>query len=218
MDWPGVSRKQFTYSPDAPHFRFSNFTFAAAAVFIIASTLADTVLLYRAYTLWDRQLSIVLAPVVLLLSSVGAGIYALILAGKLGGILSSTDFPVSDTTLKEAKIGTLVFAGSTLVVNLILTGLIVYRVRQCSQITNKYLPSSEHVNNKPLVKLIMGSCLLYPIAIAALYGGAIGVRTEAYFVGPILAQIMGISPTFMIVEIDLTLKSPISGSEHQGEI
>ncbi|KIK53294.1 hypothetical protein GYMLUDRAFT_250547 [Collybiopsis luxurians FD-317 M1] len=171
--------------------------------------MADTVLLYRAYTLWDCQVSIFIAPVALLLLGIGAGIYTLVSAGK-------GDLNTNFTLLLEAKIGSNIFAGSTLITNLILTGLIVYRVRQYSQITNKYLPSSEHVN-KPLIKLIVGSCLLYPVAIAALWA-VIGTGTAVNFVEPMLAQTMGISPTFLIVEIDLTLNSPISGSKHQGEV
>ncbi|KIK58054.1 hypothetical protein GYMLUDRAFT_262676 [Collybiopsis luxurians FD-317 M1] len=176
--------------------------------------MADIVLLYRAYTLWDRRVVIVIGPFVLLVSSIVAGLYSLVLASKGA---TNTDFLAADTMLNDSKIGIEVFAGCTLFTNLILTGLIVYRVRQRTQITNKYLPSSEHVNNKNLIKLITGSCLLYSIAIVATYGEAIGVGTDPDFVAPILAEMMGISPTFMIVEIDLILNSPINGFEQQGE-
>ncbi|KIK63157.1 hypothetical protein GYMLUDRAFT_41481 [Collybiopsis luxurians FD-317 M1] len=106
--------------------------------------------------------------------------------------------------LKHAEIGILVAASSTLVTNLSLTSLIVYRVRKLSQITNMYLLSSERVNNKPLVKLLIGSCLLTSVAILAIYGEIVRARgTDSTLVAPMLALTMGISPTFMIVEIDL---------------
>ncbi|KIK58050.1 hypothetical protein GYMLUDRAFT_262674 [Collybiopsis luxurians FD-317 M1] len=182
--------------------------------------MADIVLLYRAYTLWDRRVVIVIGPFVLLVSSIVAGLYGLVLASK-GAIntdflAANTDFFAANAMLKDSEIGKEIFAGCTLFTNLILTGLIVYRVRQRTQITNKYLPSSEHVKNKNLIKLITGSCLLYSMALVATYGEAIGGGANP-FVAPILAEMMGISPTFMIVEIDLILYSPINGTEQQGE-
>ncbi|KIK63156.1 hypothetical protein GYMLUDRAFT_41480 [Collybiopsis luxurians FD-317 M1] len=208
LDW--ISRKQsFTLPADARYFGFWNFNLAAAGVLIVASTIADALLLYRTYTLWDRQMSPVIAPVILMLLSFGAGLYAIII-GRKGSILFVADPLAGDTMLNNAAIGILAFACSTLVTNLILTGLIVYRVRQLSQITNRYLPFSEHVNNKPLVRLIIGSCLLYPVAIIAMCV-VIEVGTNLIFVTPMVAQMMGISPTFMIVEIDLALNSSIRG-------
>ncbi|KIK63159.1 hypothetical protein GYMLUDRAFT_41482 [Collybiopsis luxurians FD-317 M1] len=172
--------------------------------------------LYRAYTLWDRQLSIAIAPIILMLSSFGASLYGIITYGK-GSVLSTTNILAGDKMLKNGVIGVLIFAGSTLVTNLSLTALIVYRVRQLSQITNRYLPSSEHVNNKPLIRLVIGSCLLYPIAIVTMFVAICTARgADSTLVAPMIALIMGISPTFMIVEIDLALNSPISGPKRHG--
>ncbi|KIK63112.1 hypothetical protein GYMLUDRAFT_41427 [Collybiopsis luxurians FD-317 M1] len=210
MDW--VSGRQSLAEPDAHYFGFWNFGLAAAAVLIVASTMADALLLYRTYTLWDFRVSIVIAPVILILSSIGAGLYAIIMCGKASKPLI-TDLLAGNTILKDAEIGMLAFVCSTLVTNLSLIGLIVYRVRQMSQITNKYLPSSEHVNNKSLVRLIIGSCLLYPLTIATICGEVIGVGTDVTFVLPIAAQMMGISPTFLIVEIDLALNNSTNGLE-----
>ncbi|KIK57755.1 hypothetical protein GYMLUDRAFT_45928 [Collybiopsis luxurians FD-317 M1] len=135
-----VSGKQSLTEPDAHYFRFCNFELAASVVFTVASTMADTVLLYRAYTLWDRKKTIVIPAVILLLSSfgmlkrcrkkilnwsAGSGVYAIILGGK-GRTLLITDFLAGETMLKDAKIGILIFACSTLVTNLSLTGLIEF--------------------------------------------------------------------------------------------
>ncbi|KIK53296.1 hypothetical protein GYMLUDRAFT_941572 [Collybiopsis luxurians FD-317 M1] len=97
-------RKYPLVEPDAHYFGFCNFNLAATTMFIVASTVADTTLLYRAYTLWDRQTFIVLAPIILLLSSFGAGLYALVL-GQKGGMLIITNFLADDTMLNDAKIG-----------------------------------------------------------------------------------------------------------------
>ncbi|KIK63154.1 hypothetical protein GYMLUDRAFT_41478 [Collybiopsis luxurians FD-317 M1] len=156
MDW--VSGKQSLAEPDAHYFDFWHFSLATAAVFTVAS-MGDAVLMYRAYTLWDRRLSIVIAPVALMLLSTGAGIYAIIMCGK-GSILLITDFHAGGTILKDGEAGILAFACITLITNLSLTGLIVHRVRQLGQITNKYTPSSERINNnKLLVRLMLMSAV-----------------------------------------------------------
>ncbi|KIK63113.1 hypothetical protein GYMLUDRAFT_41430 [Collybiopsis luxurians FD-317 M1] len=69
MDW--VSGKQSLTEPDAHYFGFWSFNLAAAAVLTVAGTMADALLLYRTYTLWDRRVSVVIAPTILILSGIG---------------------------------------------------------------------------------------------------------------------------------------------------
>ncbi|KAF5371432.1 hypothetical protein D9757_010010 [Collybiopsis confluens] len=94
--------------------------------------------------------------------------------------------------------------GGAILNNLVLTTLIVYRVRKLTKVANKYLSDSEQVRSGRLVKVIVGSYLLYGIGMVALLGYVMPKPTiDPLKLTPILALIVGISPTFLVVELDL---------------
>ncbi|KAF5377314.1 hypothetical protein D9757_008049 [Collybiopsis confluens] len=105
------------------YYAFWNLNFAIAILFTIASVLADSVLVYRAYTLWDHQLRVIVAPTILLLMGLAAEIYVLAIFRK-GYMLIVTDVVAGEAMLNDSSIGTLAFASSIVGTNICLTGLI----------------------------------------------------------------------------------------------
>ncbi|KAF5371451.1 hypothetical protein D9757_009977 [Collybiopsis confluens] len=140
---------------------------------------------------------------------IGAYICTVIYLKKESVVLFTDPFTVVETRLLlhmdyGIAISELICIVAIVVNNLALTTLIIYRVRKLTQVTNQFLPVSEQVHGGRLVKTIVGSYLLYGIGIIALRVGIIaGPIVDVFKLAPIPALVIGISSTFLIVEVDL---------------
>ncbi|KAF5371425.1 hypothetical protein D9757_010000 [Collybiopsis confluens] len=185
---------------------YCTYGIAGVSVFGVVGTLADLILLYRAYTLWDHRGSIIMLPTALFLSSCGAYIYAVVYFQKICVVIPA-DPSAADAHRLNLTISTLALVTIKVVNNLALTTLIIYKVRKLTQVTNKFLSASEKVHSGRLVKFIAGLYVLYGIGMAAFLYSVVRQRIDPLEMLPILALVMGISPTFLIVEVDLVVSN-----------
>ncbi|KAF5371434.1 hypothetical protein D9757_010012 [Collybiopsis confluens] len=178
--------------PDSHYYDYYKSNVGAVSVLGVLSTLADFILLYRAYMLWDYRVAIIVVPIIILLCSVATYLCGLIYLQK-ASVALLTDPYVAERDHRIVMMWSLACVSSTMVNSLALTTLIIYRVRKLTQVTNKFLPCSERVSSGRLVKAVIGSYLLYGIGISIVIGFVVGLGVDPSKTSPILALIMNSS-------------------------
>ncbi|KAF9064036.1 hypothetical protein BDP27DRAFT_1334158 [Rhodocollybia butyracea] len=196
---------------------------AEAAIYVVANTIADALLLYRCYIVWGARKYIIIVPslicivnTVLALVALGAVVRAL--QSQTGN--SEIDHAIKNFSPgnigfplpKSASIILLLFLAINLFTNIMLTGLIAGRIWWISKETRQSLgeveDSKRRTSLNSVVKLILESGSLYPVALA--FGLGLNATNTVNAVEPILTVIVGMAATLIMVMTDLDLSIHIS--------
>ncbi|KAF9061719.1 hypothetical protein BDP27DRAFT_323179 [Rhodocollybia butyracea] len=158
-----------------------------------ANWVADGVLVYRCYHVWNGKIVIPLIPAVL---SVINAAYAATATIQIGA-----DELFATGQSKKVTIGdnlNFVFLGFTIFNNILLTGLIAGRMWWSNRVHSRLLGiDGQDKRLNAIVSMFVESGTLYPIALIACL--IIQVKGSVATMDPILLQIVGIVPTLIMV-------------------
>ncbi|KAF8974273.1 hypothetical protein BDZ97DRAFT_1911473 [Flammula alnicola] len=180
--------------PGAFFNELSEFTQIFGSTIYVAQTLVgDSVVLFRAYLVWDRRISVIAFPCLLLLGSAVTG----------GGILYSFArvVPEANIFVVELSQWIVAFFSMTLATNIICTTLVAYRIWY---INRKSISFSEQ-SLRPIMLLVIESGAIYSATLTALL---ILYKTQSWFQYVILdaiSPIVGLVFSMVIVRIGLGL-------------
>ncbi|KAF5361540.1 hypothetical protein D9757_012085 [Collybiopsis confluens] len=196
-------------------------SFAAEVCYMIASFLADGILICRCYHLWAARKSIIAAPTVLFVLNFGLFLAGLITEAVKEEHLSQP-FLLRSSMAPGQKIFNLpvtfsvAFGTVTVVTNLLLIALIAGRI---FWLTKKMHTASEHTSRtfSRLVVIIVESGFLYTFSL--LVADCLIPVVNPLKLMPITAQTMGIAPTLIMVRMDLSASvESVSTKEQSTEI
>ncbi|KAF9065389.1 hypothetical protein BDP27DRAFT_1331984 [Rhodocollybia butyracea] len=202
--------------PDLHYFSFLDLNSAVMTIYMIANSIADSILLCRCYHLWASRKSVIAPPIILCTLNLALFFFGVINERKKD---RNFDPPFLLTSAQEPIFGIatilgLAFCVVTLVTNLLLTALIAGRIFWLMKTTNKYLDGKSQVNCqriKRIVIIIVESGCLYPLTV--LVAACLVVLISPVKLVPIAAQTMGIAPTLIMVRVDLGLSIEHNGLE-----
>ncbi|KIK57086.1 hypothetical protein GYMLUDRAFT_773080 [Collybiopsis luxurians FD-317 M1] len=183
-----------------------NFQIALAGIYAGANIIADTLLLYRCFTLWAPRLWVKVGLGILSAINAGMAILSVTLQNMFINDYKSISISATITFGVARILFSYVFLGVNLLTNLVLTGLIAGRLWWISRRTQKYLGLDSSNSNRmnKYVAMVLESGLLYPLALTA---SIAAVKTERYDFGmpnaPILTLFVGIAATMIMVRADL---------------
>ncbi|KAF9061718.1 hypothetical protein BDP27DRAFT_1428643 [Rhodocollybia butyracea] len=198
--------------PNARLENLVNYRTATKVLYGTANSVADGILVYRCYHVWNGKIWIPLIPAVL--SVVNAAIsYAATATIKIGA-----DELFATGQSNEVNIGDrldYIFLGVNVFNNLLLTGLIAGRMWWSNRVHSRLLGiDGQDKRLNAIVSMFVESGTLYPIALVVCL--IIQVKGSVATMHPILLQIVGIAPTLIMVRTSLGL-SASGGSPHRSE-
>ncbi|KAJ6478200.1 hypothetical protein C8R45DRAFT_1006760 [Mycena sanguinolenta] len=151
-----------------------------AAIYGLNNSIADGLVIYRCFVIWERKWRVIIVPIIMLIIST---IYGL-------------DFTLSPYP----------FFGLTLATNVLVTALTAGRIWWICRQSRAYLNTSEQRRYTSSVTILVESGVLYSVALLT-YLIVISIPNLINTLGePILqmlTQVMGIAPTLIIVRVGL---------------
>ncbi|KAE9411407.1 hypothetical protein BT96DRAFT_961316 [Gymnopus androsaceus JB14] len=174
----------------------SNFTQIFGSTIYVAQTLVgDSVVLVRCYIVWQKQLSIIAFPILLLFGSTVSGVGILYSFAHIG------DAEIFATQLQDWIVS---FFSLTLSTNIICTALVAYRIWYINRAVMNFTQN----NWNPVVLLVIESGAIYSATLLSLL---ILYKTESWFQYVLLdaiSPIVGLVFSMIIVRIGLGLMAP----------
>ncbi|KAJ7779827.1 hypothetical protein B0H16DRAFT_1878475 [Mycena metata] len=176
---------------------------AGNAVYVTSTVIADSIFIFRCYSIWNRRLAVIVFPAFLVLATTGFGYANVILT-----ILIDSSRNVSTSRIRdEATVGTNLFIASITVsvfATVVLMGLTVGRIWSLARAARVVMGRKTVGTYHTACAMILESGALYCVGGIAFV--AVGFRLAALpggFTGAILAQIVGIAPTLISVRVAL---------------
>ncbi|KAF5373212.1 hypothetical protein D9757_010546 [Collybiopsis confluens] len=192
--------------PDSRYREFLDFDFAAEVCYMIASLIADGILICRCYHLWTARKSIIAAPIMLFVLNFGLFLAGLVTEAReeehsILPFLLRSSMELGQKALNLTLTLSVAFAAGTVVINLLLIVLIAGRIFWLAKTTNN---ASEHTSRtySRLIVTILESGFLYTFSLLVTMGLLPVVNFATLL--PITAQTMGIAPTLIMVRVDLS--------------
>ncbi|KAJ7271821.1 hypothetical protein C8J57DRAFT_1468041 [Mycena rebaudengoi] len=153
---------------------------ATYIIYAINNSIADGLLIYRCYVVWNHDWRVIVVPVMLLIASTVCGLDVFLYA--------TPQFAV------------------TLATNFLVTGLIAGRIWWISHYSRAYLEEAAQRRYASAIVLIVESGMLYSATILAFLIVTSFPNLASTLEEPVLqivTQVMGIAPTLIIVRVGL---------------
>ncbi|KAJ3919780.1 hypothetical protein F5877DRAFT_66304 [Lentinula edodes] len=200
-------------SPESREVDLVRYRTAIGALYSTANWVADMILVYRCYHVWNGKLWVSLIPAVLMVVNAGIS-YAAVATIQIG---SNELFATSHSD--EVNAGddlNYVFLGINVFNNLLLTGLIAGRIWWLNRIHSRLLGTEGRDKRlNAIASMFVESGTLYPIALIVCL--IIQVKGSPATMDPILLQIVGIVPTLIMVRTSLDLGVESGTPAHRDE-
>ncbi|KAJ3882884.1 hypothetical protein F5051DRAFT_246196 [Lentinula edodes] len=200
-------------SPESREVDLVRYRTAIGALYSTANWVADMILVYRCYHVWNGKLWVSLIPAVLMVVNAGIS-YAAVATIQIG---SNELFATSHSN--EVNAGddlNYVFLGINVFNNLLLTGLIAGRIWWLNRIHSRLLGTEGRDKRlNAIASMFVESGTLYPIALIVCL--IIQVKGSPATMDPILLQIVGIVPTLIMVRTSLDLGVESGTPAHRDE-
>ncbi|KAF5374215.1 hypothetical protein D9758_004668 [Tetrapyrgos nigripes] len=185
--------------PPAYFNQLSEFTqIFGSAIYVAQTLVGDSVVLYRCYLVWNRNILVVLFPLMLLFGSTASGIGILYSFAKV--------VPQAEIFVDELQQWIVSFFSLTLATNLICTGLVAYRIWYINHLA--YVFSLNARSLQPIMLLVIESGMAYSLTLTALL---ILYKAESWFQYVLLdaiSPIVGLVFSMIIVRIGLGITAP----------
>lgn len=181
-------------------------------VLMVTTTLvADIMVIYRCYLVWSCQWKVIVAPVILLVAS---SITAFVSVYNFSQLRPGQPF-LNSTNINWGSALFILW----LVTIVLITSLIVYRLRYIARQTSEFL-GEEHGNRyNYLVKIILESGIIYALSALVLVILCIVRSVYQVIAFDVIAQITGITTTLIIVRVGLsTITEGMPTDEHGSAI
>jgi len=191
-----VAKGQLKYN-----FLVWNLNLCTSIIYSFVDVIAQGVLIYRCWVVWDRKLAVVVVPSILALTSLAT---SLTLSGWLALL-----WPHIDTEPPHwyFAIGILSFSLS-LIVNAIFTGLLAFKIAKTSMALRHTLARGKR-DYAPLISILIESGLIFfVVQLVWIICFSIPATTNAISLtgGPITI-IYGIIPTTIVVRVSMAVSS-----------
>ncbi|KIK54157.1 hypothetical protein GYMLUDRAFT_917613 [Collybiopsis luxurians FD-317 M1] len=174
---------------------------AIGSLFTTANWVADAILIYRCYHVWNGRLWVPVIPGVLSI------IYTGIAFASVATIKIGSPEQITTNHSHEVEVGDrldYIFLGINAFNNVLLTALIAGRIWWLSRVHSRLLKaegSDKRLN--AIVSIFVESGTLYPVALIICL--IIQAKGSTATMDPILLQIVGIAPTLIMVRTSLGL-------------
>ncbi|KAK0232154.1 hypothetical protein EDD85DRAFT_102056 [Armillaria nabsnona] len=169
------------------HPLWSSWSLIENSAWVLTILVADAFLIYRTFLVWMNKCTVVFVPLLLFAADAGTGIYLLVILAK------------STTTLHRQLNANRYFGIMTLVVNVVCTALISYRIW-----TVRRNVSGTRLGADPLtgvIALIVESAAVYTVLLICLIV-TLGLRSFIYYVlFDIQAAVIGIVFSMIIIRV-----------------
>ncbi|KAF5373199.1 hypothetical protein D9757_010551 [Collybiopsis confluens] len=207
-------------SPDSRFFDFLRFNMAGEVSYMIASFIADGILICRCYYLWAARKSVIAAPIFFYILNLGFFLAALVTEATSEDNFDPPFLLASPTGYGIALKLALVFALVTIITNMLLTGLIAGRIFWLTKAAKSEHNSGAYSRLLAIIlesgllyafTLIIGVCLLsvmslvefLPISAQAMASVSHSVYITSTPHLFLVATLQGIAPTLILVRVDL---------------
>ncbi|KAF5366800.1 hypothetical protein D9758_006527 [Tetrapyrgos nigripes] len=177
----------------------------AFGIYTLANALADFILIYRCYKIWGFKKRVIAFPVLISVVNNGlALVRTIILAINTRPfilehlIAISPGLDVLELTLRNS------FLAVNLLTNLLIPFMIAGRIWWIGRQASKFIGTQKHSLTRRSVAICLESGMMYPLVLIPTLG--IYFSSFRFFEGdmiPMLTQIVGIAPTFIIVRVAL---------------
>ncbi|KDQ17244.1 hypothetical protein BOTBODRAFT_172306 [Botryobasidium botryosum FD-172 SS1] len=169
---------------------------ADLALYVTIALVGDSVVIYRAYAIWDSKFSVVAAPIAMLIASTTSGYYAVagvntIQSGQTANIPRVSDFLRTEMIL-------------SLALNLTCTSLIAFRIGSSARVVAP-LSRSRMSAYYGVLAIIIESAAIYTVSVAIFIGcylAEIGAQTILFNMN---VQIMCIVQALILVRVGMGL-------------
>ncbi|KAL0059241.1 hypothetical protein AAF712_014019 [Marasmius tenuissimus] len=162
----------------------------ANTVYIVSNWLADGLLIYRCFVIWNRRKAILVFPMIMFGGSISMGVITLYKSSSPGSNLWSeitVDFALPYFTISVA-------------LNVLLTLIICFRLLWHSRLYNLAASPSKG-SYRRIVAMLVESCALYALFSVLFIGTYASGNYMSNFFLPVLSQVQIISPFLIIMRV-----------------
>ncbi|KAF8174896.1 hypothetical protein BJ912DRAFT_989506 [Pholiota molesta] len=169
---------------------------ARSVTVLVQTTIGDAVLVYRCWVVYQRSFRVIAVSCLLWLALMGAGIWLIYLEATLKSRLLISAKQLSPAT-------TLCWA-VTIALNIITTGLLIYRIWRVDSSGRKYLMTNGQGKSaqgklRNIMRIIIESGLMYSVIAALTFITVIVGSNAAYVTSDMEVQIVGIAFDLILV-------------------
>lgn len=165
---------------------------AKDVVYITQTLVGDGFVTYRLYMVWDRNLYIVILPIMMLLATGVTGYGACYEEAVATGIFGNNIRPWITA-----------FFSTSLATNVIATILIAYRIWHSGRKVRRYRASGLTNSHWPVIETVVQSAAIYSAALVALLGCYIANSFAQYTVLDAMTPLIGVVFTLIIIRVGL---------------
>ncbi|KAJ8073796.1 hypothetical protein PM082_012074 [Marasmius tenuissimus] len=166
--------------------------------YVLSNFVAHAILISRCFIVWGRRLRIIVIPAILSVACNAAGLVTAATAEHFRPVGSYSMFSLRATGGTPLLIA---FIATDLFINILLTLMLAGRIFAITRTTREILGSNVRTMYYSLVVVIIESGMLYPITLILL--PALASTAGSNVVAFSLVQIVGITPTLVIVRVGL---------------
>ncbi|KAJ7579901.1 hypothetical protein C8J56DRAFT_283674 [Mycena floridula] len=163
-----------------------NLAIVIKVMFFISNLFADAIVNCRCYFIWGKRKRIVIIP-------------------AFSFFCTIVSFPLQfSSNVVVANVGLIVFVCMTFVTNVVGVTLTASRVWWITHRAKEYLPKNAKKRYDTVIAIILESGVLFPVVLisAAITSAAGGTTSSRVFIG-LMYQVVGISPTLLLVRVGL---------------
>jgi len=163
------------------------------ATFVIQTFIGDSILLYRCWLVYNRNFWVILLPILMWLAETACGTVSVVLNTRLTDpnvLLNSSNVEPFITTILAL----------TVVVNVLTTGLIVYRIRTVRMDLGDCAVISRHPLSN-LLRIMIESGLIYTTSAVVLFCVYVSSSRAQFTVAHSVVQIIGITFNLIIIRV-----------------
>ncbi|KAG7098068.1 hypothetical protein E1B28_000042 [Marasmius oreades] len=175
------------------------FMIASTILTMMANILADVVLVFRCYALWDFRKSVIIVPTSACILSNGIVSMAITISSHL--IPGSSLAKWGDQAARLEDVYYILNA----LINIVLTSMVARRIWLSGAYSRHYSTTGEALKKRyaSISTIILQSALIYPLILVISVPFTLFPALAGWDVYPLLIQVAGICPTLMIVRVGL---------------
>ncbi|THU93799.1 hypothetical protein K435DRAFT_967145 [Dendrothele bispora CBS 962.96] len=173
--------------------------------YLLANIVGDSILIHRCYVVWSSSWTVIIAPIVISITSNCIGFAAIIMTIVIafGGLQRSQILSLTGHADKML----FAFMSLNVINNVLLTGLIAGKIWSIMNAVDKIMSQNQRgpklgKRYQPTVALVLESGVLYPISVLIfeILSRRVSPIPSLY---QVMTQLAGIAPTLIIVRVGL---------------
>ncbi|KAF5367695.1 hypothetical protein D9758_009872 [Tetrapyrgos nigripes] len=184
-------------------------------IYTLANVIADFILIHRCYKLWKSKKRVIAFPVFISVVNNGLALVRMIFQAIWAKDMITDDFETldSDTLSSIGKLGPdflISFLAVNLFANLLIPFMIAGRIWWIGRQASKFIGRRKNsLTRRSITAICLESGIIYPVLLIPTLAVYVPIYTSTAsfnFLGdliPMLTQVVGIAPTFIIVRVAL---------------